>query len=210
MTSAVAATLVVSTAVAATATAVAATAAATLPGDDIDECLYLLLGSIVHAQHLTFEHETHAGIGVVEVNGHSLILHLHHETVHALAVGIHEGDYVARINLLVIKLAIHAEDLLVHVEYEVLAAVTIGLIFGKGEVKGVALLQVLELLLESLEGEAQTCGELERLLCSCLLYEFLHAFILCIHVVRHDNRLAGIDFCHSFIGSIIVRATKVV
>ena len=48
MTSAVASTFVVATAVATTATAVAAAATTTLTGDDVDECLYLLLGSIVH------------------------------------------------------------------------------------------------------------------------------------------------------------------
>ena len=104
MTSAVAATLVVATAVATTATAIAATSAAALTGDDVDERLNLLLGGIVHREHLTLEHEAHACIGMVEVDGHCLVLHLYHEAIHALAIGIHEGDNVAGINLLVVKL----------------------------------------------------------------------------------------------------------
>ena len=195
MTSAVAA-VVVATAVATTATAIAAASAATLTGDDVDECLYLLLGGIVHREHFALEGESHAGIGVVEVDGHRFILHLYHEAIHALAVGIHEGDYVAGINLLVVKLAVHAEDLLVYIKYEVVAAIAVGLLLGKGEVEGVALLEVLELLLESLEGEAQTCGKLEGMLSGSLLHELTLAFKLGIHVVRYDNRLAGIDFCH--------------
>ena len=182
MTSAVAA-VVVATAVATTATAIAAASAATLAGDDVDECLYLLLGSIVHREHLALEGESHACIGVVEVDGHRLILHLYYEAIHALAIGIHEGDDVAGVDLLVVKLAVHAEDLLIYVEHEVLAAVAVGLLLGEGKVEGVALLQVLELLLESLEGEAQTCGKLEGLLGGSLLYELALAFKLGIHVV---------------------------
>ena len=183
MTSAVAATVVVATTVATATAAVAATSAAALTGDDVDECLYLLLSGIVHREHLTFEGEAHTCIGVVEVDGYGLVLYLHYETVHALAIGIHEGDDVAGVDLLVVKLAVHAEDLLVHVEHEVLAAVAVGLLLGEGEVEGVALLQVLELLLESLEGEAQTCGKLERLLGGSLLYKLALAFKLGIHVV---------------------------
>ena len=182
MASAVAA-IVVATAVATTATAVAAASAATLTGDDVDECLYLLLGSIVHREHLTLEGESHAGIGVVEVDGHRLILYLYYEAIHALAIGIHEGDYVAGIDLLVVKLSVHAEDLLVYVKYEVVAAVAVGLLLGKGEVEGVALLQVIELSFESLESEAQACSKLEGLLGGSLLYEFFNAFKLGIHVV---------------------------
>ena len=181
--SAVAATFVVATAVATAATAVAAASAATLTGDDVDECLYLLLGGIVHREHLTFEGEAHAGIGVVEVDGHGFVLYLYYEAIHALAIGIHEGDDVAGIDLLVVKLAIDAEDLLVYVKYEVVAAVAVGLLLGKGEVEGVALLEVFELLLERLEGEAQTCGKLEGMLGGSLLYELALALKLGIHVV---------------------------
>ena len=196
MTSAVAATVVVATAVATATAAVAATSATALTGDDVDECLYLLLGGIVHREYLAFEGEAHACVGVVEVDGHGLVLHLYYEAIHALAIGIHEGDDVAGVDLLVVKLAVHAEDLLVYVEHEVLAAVAVGLLLGEGKVEGVALLQVLELLLESLEGEAQTCSKLEGLLGCSLLHELTLAFKLGIHVVRYDNRLAGIDFCH--------------
>ena len=210
MASAVASTIVVATTIATTATAIAAASAATLASDDVDECLNLLLGGIVHREHLAFEGEAHACVGVVEVDGHGLVLHLYYEAIHALAIGIHEGDDVAGIDLLVVKLAVHAEDLLVYVKHEVFAAVAVGFLLGEGKVEGVALLQVLELLLESLEGEAQTCGKLEGLLGGSLLYELALAFKLGIHVVRYDNRLAGIDFCHNTVLYIIyVCATKV-
>ena len=163
MTSAVA-TIVVAATIATTATAIAAASAATLASDDVDECLNLLLGCIVHAQHLTLKHEVHASIGVIEVDSHRLFLHLYHEAIHALAIGIHEGNYVAGIDLLVIKLTIDAEDVLVYIKDEVVAAVAISLVLGKGEVEGVALLQIIELFLESLEGEAKACGKLEGLL----------------------------------------------
>ena len=197
MTSAVAATLVVATTVATATAAVAATSAAALAGDDVDERLYLLLGGIVHREHLTFEGEAHACIGVVEVDGHGFVLYLHYEAVHALAIGIHERDDVTGI------------DLLVYVKHEVLAAVAVGLLLGEGEVEGVALLQVLELLLESLKGEAQTCGKLEGLLGCSLLHELTLAFKLGIHVVRYDNRLAGINFCHKYLLYILLCSTKV-
>ena len=198
MASTVAAAVVVAASVTSTATAVAATSAATLSGDDVDECLDLLLGGIVHAQHLTLEHEVHASIGVVEVDGHCLLFHVYYEAIHALSFRIHEGDYVAGIDLLVVKLAVNAEDILVYVEDEVVATVTVGLVLGEGEVKGVALAQALELLFESLKGEAQSGSELEGLLSGSLLHELLNAFILGVHVIRYDNRLARIDFCHSF------------
>ena len=179
-----AATLVVTTAAFATTfTAVAAAAAATLSGDDVDECLNLLLGSIVHAQHLTLKYEVHASVGMVEVDGHCLILYLYYEAIHALAFCIDEGDDVACVNLLVVKLAVHAEDILVYIKYEVVATIAIALLLGEGKVEGIALLQVIELSLKSLEGEAQACGELKRLLGCSLLYEFFNAFKLGIHVV---------------------------
>ena len=195
--SAVAAAIVVATAIAATATAIAATAAAALSGDDVDECLDLLLGGIVHREHLTLEYEAHASIGVVEVDGYSLLLNLYHETIHALSVGIDERNHVAGVDLLIVKLTIHAEDVLVYVEYEVVAAIAIGLVLGEGEVKGVALLQCLEFLFESLEGEAQAGGKLEGVFLGSLFYKFFHAFILGIHIIRYGNSLARINFCHT-------------
>ena len=196
MASAIAASFVVTATVATATATVAATTTSTLTGDDIDKSLNLLLSCIVHAQHLTLKHESHARIGVVEVDSYSLILYLYHKAVHALAIGIHEGNDVAGIDLLVIKLTIHAEDILVDVEDKIVTTVSVGFIFSEGKVEGVALLQVFKLILKCLEGEAQTCGKLERLLGGSLLHELALAFKLCIHVVRYDNRLAGIDFCH--------------
>ena len=183
MTSAVATTLVVATAIATAFAAVTSTATATLTGDDVDKCLNLLLGSIVHAQYLTLEYEVHTCIGVVEVNGNSLVLNLYHKAIHALAFSIYEGDNVACIDLLVVELAIHAENVLVYIEYKVVTTIAIALVLGKGEVEGVALFQVVELSLESLEGEAQTSSKLEGLLSGSLLYKLLNAFKLGIHVV---------------------------
>ena len=177
-------TLVIATATFATAFAAVATAAATsLSGDNVDECLNLFLSGIVHAQHLTFKYEVHTSIGMVEVNGHSLILHLYYEAVHTLALSIDEGDNVACINLLVVKFAVYAEDILVYIKYKVVAAVTVTLLLSEGEVEGVAFFQVIELCFECLEGETQSCGELEGLLSGSLLYELLNAFELGIHVV---------------------------
>ena len=125
MTSAV----MVATATFATAFAAVATAAtSTLSGDDVVECLDLLLGSIVHAEYLTLKYEVHTCVGVIEVDGYSLFLYLYYEAIHALALSIDEGDDVACIDLLVVKLAIHAEDILIYVEYEVFAAVAVALL----------------------------------------------------------------------------------
>ena len=183
MASAVASTIVVATTVATTATAIAAASAATLASDDVDECLNLLLGGIVHREHLAFEGESHACIGVVEVDGYRLFLNLYNEAVHTLTVSIHEGNYIAGVDLLVVKLAVDAEDVLVYIKDEVVAAVAVGLVLGEGEVEGVALLEILELLFKCLEGEAESGGELEGLLGGSLLYELFYAFILGIHVV---------------------------
>ena len=181
--SAIASAIVVATSVATSATTIASTSATTLAGDDVDECLNLLLGSIVHAQHLALEYEAHASIRVVEVDGYCLFLNVYYETIHALALGVHEGDYVAGIDLLVVKLTVNTKNLLVYIEDEVVTTVTVCLVLGEGEVEGVALLQVIELSFESLEGEAEASGELEGMLSGCLLYELLYAFILGIHVV---------------------------
>ena len=197
--SAVTAAIVVATSVATTATAIATAAAASLTSDDVDECLNLFLRGIVHREYLAFEYEVHAGVGVVEVDGYSLFLNLYHKAIHPLSVGIHEGNDVTGIDLLVVKLAIHAEDVLVYVEDEVVATVAIGLVLGEGEVEGVALLHGLELILKSFEGEAKASGELEGVLLGSLFYKFLHAFILGIHVVRYDNRFARVDFCHNIL-----------
>jgi len=201
--------VVVATSVATASTTVASAATATLAGDDVDECLNLLLGGIVHREYLAVKYEAHACVGVVEVDGHGLLLHLYHEAVHALAVGIDEGNHVAGVYLLVVKLTVDAEDVLVNVEDEVVAAVAIGLVLGEGELKGVALFQVLELLFESLEGEAEAGGELEGVFLSSLLYKLFHAFILGIHVIRYGNRLAGIDFCHGFLLYYILVTAKI-
>ena len=183
---AIAATLMVAAAVATATATVAATSAATLSGDDVDECLNLLLGSIVHAQHLTFEGKSHASIGVVEVDGHSALLHLYYEAVHTLTLSIHERNHVACVNLLVVKLAVHAEDVLVHIDYILLVAVAIGLVLGEGKVKGVALLQVIKLLFEGLEGKAQSGGKLEGMLGGSLFYKFFLAIKHGVHIVSYD------------------------
>ena len=189
--------VVVATSVTTASTTVASATAAALTGDDVDKCLNLFLGGIVHREHLTLEYEVHACVGVVEVDGHCLLFYLYHETIHALAVGIDEGDDVTGVYLFVVKLAVHAEDILVNIEDEVVAAVAVSLVFGEGEVEGIALLQIFELLLERLEGEAEASGELEGVFLGNLFYKLLHAFILGIHVIRYDDRLTGIDFCQT-------------
>ena len=193
---AVATAVVVATAIAATTAAVAAASAATLTGDDVDKCLNLFLSCIVHAEYLTLESKAHACVGMVEVDGHGALLNLYHEAVHALTLGIDKGNHVAGIDLLVVKLAIDAEDVLVYIDNVLLVAVAIGLVLGEGEVEGVALLEVVELLLECFEGEAQTGGKLEGMLGGSLLYEFFHAVEYGVHIVCYDNGLARIDFCH--------------
>ncbi len=207
--SAVAAAIVVATSVATTATAIATAAASALTGDDVDERLDFFLGSIVHRDYLALEYEVHASVGVVKVDGNGLFLNVNYEPIHALPVGIHEGNNVAGIDLLVVELAIYAEDVLVYVEYKVVAAVAIGLVLGEGEVEGVSFFQRLELLFESLKGETQASGKLEGMLFGGLLYKLFNSFILGIHVVRYNDRLARIDFCHSLLCLLyIIRSCK--
>jgi hypothetical protein len=133
---------------------------------------------------------------MVEVDGHGALLNLYHEAVHALALGIDKGNHVAGIDLLVVELAIDAEDVLINIDNILFVAVAIGLVLGEGKVEGVALLEVVELLLESLKSEAQTGGKLEGVLGGSLLYKFFHAIEYGVHIVCHDNGLTGIDFCH--------------
>ena len=128
----------------------------------LNQVLYLLIGSLAVLEHLALKLQRFACQGVVRVNRHTVFLNLQHLRHEALVVLAHQGDNGALEDVLVVEMAVDREDIaaqLVLTLRDVFAKSLGGL---EGEVELCTLLHIHELLLESVECDAEASDKLKR------------------------------------------------
>ena len=162
---------VVSAAVAAALTTVVSvmSTALTAACQHLDQMLYLFFRSLTVLLHLADEVQFLASQRVVRVDGDTVVLDLYDLGHKLMVFGIVHRDDGSLEDMLVVELAVDAEDItlqLVDAFGDIFSESFIGL---QGEIKRFALLQTDEVLLKGVEGDAVSGDELEGTVCARLL-----------------------------------------
>ena len=166
-----AASFVVSATVAAVLTTVVSMMSATLTTacQHLDQMLYLFFRCQTVLLNLADEVQFLASQRVVRVDRDAVVLNPHDLRHKLMVFGIVHRDDGPLEDMLVVELAVDAEDItlqLVHTLRDIFPESLVGL---QGEVKRFALLQTDEVLLKGVEGDAVSGDELEGTVCARLL-----------------------------------------
>ena len=156
--------------------ATVAAAAATLAAHHVEHALYLFSGGLACRDYFAAKVQGLAGKGMVEVNRNGVFLHLGHQTLETVAVGIDEGQHGAGIYALFIETAVDAEHAFVEFHHVLLHVRTVSLFYGKREVELIAGGERAHFFLKGIKREAHAGNELERMVFRRFLYEFVNAF----------------------------------
>ena len=161
--------------VAVVAAALAATAA-TLAAHHVEHALYLFCRSLACRDYFAAKVQGLAGKGMVEVNRNGVFLHLGHQTLETVAVGIDEGQHGTGIYALFIETAVDAEHAFIEIHHVLLHVRTVSLLNRKREVKLIAGGEAAHFFLKGIERKAHAGDELEGMVFRRFLYEFVNAF----------------------------------
>ena len=147
-------------------------AAAAFTAHAVDEALYLFVGCLARFYDMPLEVKRLACQRVVKVNLHLVVTYREHtpkESVAVLVLQRHDGVFV---NIVMVKVAVDAEDVLVQVKHMLLLIVSVGIVFLKSEVKFGTGLKSGDFFLECIKSYSVSAYELERLFVSCFFNEF--------------------------------------
>ena len=156
---------------------VAATvAAATLAAHHVEHALNLFSGGLACRDYFAAKVQGLAGKGMVEVNRNGVFLHLGHQTLETVAVGIDEGQHGAGIYALFIETAVDAEHAFVEFHHVLLHVRAVSLLNREREVELVAGGEAAHFFLKGIERKAHAGDELEGVVFRGFLYKFVNAF----------------------------------
>ena len=153
-----------------------AAAAATLAAHHVEHALYLFSGGLACRDYFAAKVQGLAGKGMVEVNRNGVFLHLGHEALETVAVGIDEGQHGTGINALFIETAVDAEHAFIEIHHVLLHVRTVSLLNRKREVELVAGGEAAHFFLKGIERKAHAGDELEGVVFRGFLYKFVNAF----------------------------------
>lgn len=156
--------------------ATVAAAAATLAAHHVEHALNLFCGGLAYRHHFTAKVQGLAGKGMVEVDSYGVFLHLSHEALETVAVGIDEGQHGTGIYALFIETTVDAEHAFVEFHHVLLHVWAVSLLNGKREVELIAGCEAAHFFLKGIEREAHAGDELEGMVFRRFLYEFVDAF----------------------------------
>ena len=175
---AVAVLVVMASAAAFAATAIAtivATAAAAFAAKHIDISLYLGVGGGARLEHFAAEMEVAASQEMVEVNDYGLLFHLHDDAVKAIAIGVGQGNDIARVDILFVEASVNGEHLFIEFDDVLLHIGAVRLVHTEIEVKLIALGQGDDVAFEGFEHGAKAGDKLEGVFGGSFLNEFVNA-----------------------------------
>ena len=156
--------------------ATVAAAAATLAAHHVEHTLYLFCRSLACRDYFAAKVQGLAGKGMVEVNRNGVFLHLGHQTLETVAVGIDEGQHGTGIDALFVETPVDAEHAFVKFHHVLLHVRAVSLLDREREVELVAGGKAAHFLLKGIERETHAGDELEGVVFRGFLYEFVNAF----------------------------------
>lgn len=156
--------------------ATVAAAAATLAAHHVEHALYLFCRGLACRDYFAAKVQGLAGKGMVEVNRNGVFLHLGHEALETVAVGIDEGQHGTGIYALFIETAVDAEHAFVEFHHVLLHVRAVSLLDREREVELVAGGEAAHFFLKGIERKAHAGDELEGVVFRGFLYKFVNAF----------------------------------
>lgn len=153
-----------------------AAAAATLAAHHVEHALNLFSGGLACRHHFAAKVQGLAGKGMVEVNRNGVFLHLGHQALETVAVGINQGQHGAGIYALFIETAVDAEHAFIEFHHVLLHVRAVSLLDREREVKLVAGGEAAHFFLKGIERKAHAGDELEGMVFRGFLYKFVNAF----------------------------------
>ena len=156
--------------------ATVAAAAATLAAHHVEHALNLFSGGLACRHHFAAKVQGLTGKRMVEVYRNGVFLHLGHQTLETVAVGIDEGQHGAGIYALFIETAVNAEHAFIEFHHVLLHVRAVSLLDREREVKLIAGGEAAHFFLKGIEREAHAGDELEGMIFRGFLYEFVNAF----------------------------------
>ena len=172
-----------------------AAATATLTVYVVDEHLDLLVGSLAVLGDKAAEEQRLTCQRVVHVYCDLLLGHFQYAAIEVVAVLVLQGHYSTFVDVLLIELAVDVEDATVKMENPLFLVVAIRLVLAELEGEGLSLLQVLDVVLESVKGEAEASDEIERPFGCRLFYEVFTFLIYRVELVLHGD-VSVLCLCH--------------
>lgn len=153
-----------------------AAAAATLAAHHVKHALYLFSGGLACRDYFAAKVQGLAGKGMVEVYRNGVFLHLGHQTLETVSVGIDEGQHGTGIDALFIETAVDAEHAFVEFHHVLLHVRAVCLLDREREVELVAGGEAAHFFLKGIERETHAGDELEGVVFRGFLYKFVNAF----------------------------------
>ena len=156
--------------------ATVAAAAATLAAHHVEHALYLFSGGLACRDYFAAKVQGLASKGMVEVYRNGVFLHLGHQTLETVAVGIDEGQHGAGIYALFIETTVDAEHAFIEFHHVLLHVRAVCLLDREREVELVAGGEAAHFFLKGIERKAHAGDELEGMVFRGFLYKFVNAF----------------------------------
>ena len=156
--------------------ATVAAAAATLAAHHVEHALNLFSRSLACRDYFAAKVQGLAGKGMVEVNRNGAFLHLGHQALETVAVGIDEGQHGTGIYALFIETAVNAEHAFIEFHHVLLHVRAVSLLNREREVELIAGGEAAHFFLKGIERETHAGDELEGVVFRGFLYKFVNAF----------------------------------
>lgn len=153
-----------------------AAAAATLAAHHVKHALYLFSGGLACRDYFAAKVQGLAGKGMVEVYRNGVFLHLGHQTLETVSVGIDEGQHGTGIDALFIETAVNTEHAFIEFHHVLLHVRAVSLLDREREVELVAGGEAAHFFLKGIERETHAGDELEGVVFRGFLYKFVNAF----------------------------------
>ena len=156
--------------------ATVAAAAATLAAHHVEHALNLFSGGLACRDYFAAKVQGLAGKRMVEVNRNGVFLHLGHQTLETVAVGIDEGQHGTGIDALFVETSVDAEHAFIEFHHVLLHVRAVSLLDREREVKLIAGGETAHFFLKGIERETHAGNELEGVVFRGFLYKFVNAF----------------------------------
>ena len=157
----------------------------------LDQMLYLLFGGIAVLIDDASEVERLSCQGMVGIHGDTVLLDLNNLGHELMVFCVCQGDDGSFEDILVVEVAIDGENFTVQFVYALRHVFSESLRRFQKEVEGVAFRQLHHLLLESVEGNAESCDKLEGAFCAGLFLKGLLSIGYSVQLVHDRHKLVG-------------------
>ena len=164
-----------------------------------DECHHLVVGGFARLHDSSLEIESFARPRVIQVDGHILVVDVHHLSVEVLPFLVLQGDDGTQVDVLVVEFPVNEERFARNLGHRLVDVFAEPLLGRQGEVEVVAFLQGIDVVFEFFVRDAESADEGERLTgVHLLLFMRRSVFVDGEKLVSDGDEFVGL-FLHLFL-----------